>query len=260
MNSSLRIAFLASVAALIVSSTSGKTRRAIAAEETISIRLYDQAKVPAAVLDSATIEATRLFRAAGIRISWERPLLESPEDQGTDMTAIAFRQPDERPYLVVRFMRRTPATVFPGALGYSLPFAHRGAHVLIFYDRVEKLTHRVNTATYVILGHAMAHELGHVLLRSSEHSNGGLMQACWTPASWHLASAGLLGFEREEVRRMRARLGKFQADYNAPDSQPLSKFSVTHGQQHQYYLVPTLDFSSTYYLTSPSSESSILLK
>ena len=126
------------------------------------------------------------------------------------MTAAAFRRPDERPYLVIRLIPRTPTTVFPDALGYSLPFAHRGAHVVIFYDRVGALTQRVNTAAYVILGHAMAHELGHVLLGSAEHASSGLMRASWTPASWHLASAGLLAFGCAEIERMRVGLSKFQ--------------------------------------------------
>lgn len=210
MNSSLRIAFFGSMVGLAAGYASGKTGRLNAAETTVSIRLYEQAQVPPAVLHSAMNETSRLFRAAGIRIRWEQPAAESPEDEGTDQTA-AYERLDERRYLVVRLMRRTRGTVFPSALGYSLPFAHSGAHVLIFYDRVEALTQRVNTASYVVLGHAMAHELGHVLLGSTEHTRGGLMQANWAPASWRLAAAGLLGFGVEEAKRMCAGLGRFQA-------------------------------------------------
>lgn len=210
MNNSLQTAFLASALALMTVSVFGKNGNEIAPAQTLSIHLYDQAQVPKASLRLATAEANRLFRAAGVRIVWEQPLSEPTEDRGTDMTA-AFRQPDDRGYLVVRMMRRTPATVLPSALGYALPFAHTGAHVLIFYDRVEALTPRVNTAAYVILGHVMAHEITHVLLGSSEHSTGGLMEECWTPASWRLASAGLLAFRREETERIRAGLPRFQS-------------------------------------------------
>jgi hypothetical protein len=207
MNSLLRIATFAGTLALLAGCGYGKT----GPEQTVSVRLYDQAQVPATVLHSAMNETSRLFRAAGIRISWERPSAEAPEDQGTDQTAYVCQRPDERPYLAVRLIRRTPANVYPGALGYSLPLAHSGAHVVIFYDRVEELPQWVNTAAYVILGHAMAHELGHVLLGSTEHALGGLMQARWTSASWRLATAGVLSFEREEVRRMRAGLERLQA-------------------------------------------------
>jgi hypothetical protein len=140
MNSSLQIAWFAGTLALLAGSASGNT--GCPPEPTLLVGIYDKAQVPAAALHSATMETVRLFRAAGIRISLEYLSAESPEDEGADMTALAFRQPDERPYLVIRLMRRTPTTVLPGALGYSLPFAHRGAHVLIFYDRVEALTQR----------------------------------------------------------------------------------------------------------------------
>jgi hypothetical protein len=142
--------------------------------------LYDQANVPAETLTCAKAEATRLFRAAGIRIAWERPSSEAPEDRGIDMTSPACQRSDNHRYIVVRLQRRTPANICVGALGFALPFAHTGAHVSIFYDRVEALVQSVNIAAYVILGHAMAHEIGHVLLGSSEHSEGGLMQGCWT--------------------------------------------------------------------------------
>jgi hypothetical protein len=210
MNSSLQIAHVAGTLALLAGSATGKNVWPSAPGQTVSIRLYDRAQAPAAVLHSATEETTRLFRAAGIQTLWEEPSAESLEDQGTDMTASAFRRPNERPYLVIRLIRHPPDTVFPGALGYSLPFAHHGAHVLIFYDRVAALTQRENTATDVILGHAMAHEIAHVLLGATEHSTGGLMQCCWTAASWHLASEGLLAFRREEIERMHAGLRRFQ--------------------------------------------------
>jgi hypothetical protein len=226
MNSSLQIAFIGSMLALMAGSISGKTGREIAPAQTLSIRLYDKAQVPVGVLHRATTEATRLFRAAGIRIVWEQPSAESPEDQGTDMTSAAFWQPDDRRYVVVRLMRRTPATVFPGALGFALPFAHTGAHVLIFCDRVEALTRATNIVSYVVLGHALAHEIGHVLLRSSEHASGGLMQARWSPASWRLASAGQLAFHPEEAKQMGARLERFHAPPPLPGHEPVPTSSA----------------------------------
>jgi hypothetical protein len=221
MNSSLRIVFVAGAFSMAAGSISGKTGREIAPERTLSIHLYDQAQVPAGTLHLATVEATRLFRAAGIQVIWQQPPAEPPEDRGIDMRSIASRQPDERRYFVVRIMRRIPATVFPGALGFALPLARTGAHVSIFYDRVEALTRSVSAALYVILGHAMAHEIGHILLRSSEHAGGGLMQARWNQASWSLASAGLLTFRPEEAKRMGEGLLRFSAPYKFPEHESL---------------------------------------
>jgi len=120
---------------------------------------------------------------------------------------------------VIRLRRRTPASTFPEALGYSLPFAHRGAHVLIFYDRIEALAQRVNIGTDLILGYVMAHELGHVLLGSTEHTTRGLMQERWTSASWRLAEAGLVAFDSAEIKRMREGSSKFQVVERVPPPQ-----------------------------------------
>jgi hypothetical protein len=220
MNRSLRAALIINPFVLIAGSVSGKTATKFAPAQTISIRLYDRAQVTAEVLHSAMDETNRLFRAARIQISWECPSTEPPEDRGTDMTSAASQRPDTRRYIVVRLMRQVVRNVLPGALGYALPFAHIGAHVLIFSDRVETLAHSVNEPTYVVFGHAIAHEIGHVLLGSSEHTSGGLMQARWTPESWRLASFGLLAFTHDEAERMGAGVRKLQIYQVSPAQQP----------------------------------------
>jgi hypothetical protein len=184
--------------ALMSASLSGKSRDGLAPGQSISIRVYEHGHTLAGVLHSATDQVSWLFRAAQIRISWEFPSTGPPEDEGTDMTSAAFQQPDARPYIVVRLVRRTPATVFPGALGYAMPFARAGDHVVIFYDRVETLGYSFNKGTALLLGYAVAHEIGHVLLGSSDHSAGTLMQAPWNsttcPARVPVYRAGLAAF------------------------------------------------------------------
>jgi hypothetical protein len=228
MHYSFPIAFLASTLALLTGSAFGKTGRNLGLEPTLSVHVYDQAQVPRGVLHQGTVEAMRLFRAAGIQITWNQPVVEAPEDRGLDMSeesSPTFRSPDERPYLVVRLVRGMPASAVPGALGFALPFAHTGAQVCLFYDRVEALTRSANAASYVILGHALAHEIGHVLLGSSEHTTSGLMQARWSPATWHLATAGLLAFRREEAERLGAGVKKFQARHTRSERERILAWS-----------------------------------
>jgi hypothetical protein len=220
MNRATRLALVVNTLALMSAPLSSKRRDALASGQTISIRVYDHAQALAGVLHSATDQAGWLFRAARIRISWEFPSTEPPEDRGTDVTSAAFQQPDARPYIVVRLIRRTPATLLPGALGYALPFAHAGAHVVIFYDRVEILAHSFNKATDLILGYAVAHEIGHVLLGSSDHSAGTLMQAQWTATTCRLASMGLLAFTREQTERMGAAVQRFQVRHTSSVQSP----------------------------------------
>jgi hypothetical protein len=102
--------------------------------------------------------------------------------------------------------------------------AQTGVQASVFYDRIEALRARVNLELYVILGHAMAHEIGHVLLGSREHATGGLMQANWNPATWRLASAGLLNFSPKEAKQMVREAARYRP---SPDTRLARTFSNT---------------------------------
>jgi hypothetical protein len=57
-----------------------------------------------------------------------------------------------------------------------------------------------------LLAHAVAHEIGHVLLQQDAHSPTGLMRALWDRNDLQAMMAGQLGFTREESERVRAEL------------------------------------------------------
>lgn len=204
MNSYLQLAFVASAIGWMAGSLSGKTGEKIGAEQTLSIHLYNDAEVSPRTLHWAIVETNRLFRAAGIQLYWEQVSREAWQ------SAAACPQENERRSLLMRLMLKAPLTASPGALGTARPFAQAGTQVSIFIDRLEALRHSMTTEDYVMLGHMMAHEIGHVLLHSTEHSAGGVMQTRWTGMSWHLASQGLLAFRPEEAERMNAGLAEFR--------------------------------------------------
>jgi len=208
----LRIALLATALSISGVLASTKTRHEIAPDEMLHIRLYDRARIPAGTLQCAIIETSRIFKATKIKLEWERPSVESPEDCGVDFTSPAARRTHaERQYLVIKILPTVAATVAPGALGFALPYAEAGAHITLFYDRVAATARDWGVAPYVALGCVMAHEVGHVLLRSSGHSSIGLMQPRWNEVTWHLVSQGLLGFLPEEKARMRQRVLRFSS-------------------------------------------------
>jgi hypothetical protein len=55
-----------------------------------------------------------------------------------------------------------------------------------------------------LLGYAIAHELGHILLRQNNHSHTGIMQARWDHKALQKAFACVLGFVCNEPARIRA--------------------------------------------------------
>jgi len=106
----------------------------------------------------------------------------------------------------VRITRGLPAGILTGALGYSLPDAKAGAHATIFYDRIEPLSNVGVISVCALLGHAMAHEIGHVLFGTAEHAPDGIMKARWGEPDYRRAAMGFLKFSPSQRAAIRGRL------------------------------------------------------
>jgi hypothetical protein len=88
-------------------------------------------------------------------------------------------------------------------MGMSLPDAQSGVSSTIFEDRIENLCASGGLDLAVVLGHVIAHELGHVLLESSEHARTGIMQAYWHKKDFDQAAMGLLRFSEPQGAAIR---------------------------------------------------------
>jgi hypothetical protein len=169
----------------------------------LHVHLYDRANVPSQTLDRAIEETARILAAAGVQVLWQPGEADSPESRTVDMTSRSVatdRLRDDRAFVVVRMVRGVPATALPRALGFALPWAQNGVHVTMFYDRIEEVALSDPPGAAKILGNALAHEIGHVLLGSERHSRNGIMKAVWTRADYqHLAVRQLEFLPREAV-------------------------------------------------------------
>ena len=163
----------------------------------------------------AKAEMTRIYRHAGIKVLWTdtapttigpdaRPLPTS-SGPGPDVTLIILSR-EMTDQLTVA------TTALGGAAGTR---EHRGRMAYVFYNRVEGIarTH-VNTSprrttsnndNVIVLAHAMAHEIGHLLLPYG-HSATGLMRADWDRQDLRLVVHGRLNFTAEQAEVIRARL------------------------------------------------------
>jgi hypothetical protein len=180
---------------------------------TLHLRLYNLAPVPGPTLERALRETSRVLAAAGIDTVCD--LREATSSEGeehtVDFTPVAMRVPqslDRREFLVVRFVRAFPNNVKSDELGFSLPAAHYGVHVTIYYDRTERVSLRVPATVHKILGNALAHEIGHVLLGSEEHAESGIMKAVWTRPDYELLGVRFLEFLPHEVVAMQKEVSR----------------------------------------------------
>ena len=93
--------------------------------------------------------ASKMFAAIGVTVNWREGLRDCPP-QG----------------IFLSLTEETPAALFPGALGYSLPY--EGSHIRLFYDRIAH--DRPPILVPALLAHVMVHEITHMLQGISEHS------------------------------------------------------------------------------------------
>lgn len=142
---------------------------ALPARVAVRVRLSNIAQVSPGGRDAATAVATSALGSA-VQISWR------------DRAGMAARHPGE---LIIRLLRSSESTPRPStfALGEAVIDVDTGAGVFatIYVDRVEKMAERSKADTAVLLGRAIAHELGHLLLGTNDHSESGLMRPNWTP-------------------------------------------------------------------------------
>ena len=101
---------------------------------------------------------------------------------------------------------RGPADVPAIALGALSLSLEREPIVWIFYRRIERAAHRAAVDPGIVLGHVIAHEIGHALLPVAGHGPSGLMRATWKRAELVDAWQGQLRFSGDEAAAIRERL------------------------------------------------------
>jgi hypothetical protein len=100
-------------------------------------------------------------------------------------------------------------------LGDAFVDTGSGAAVLatIYVDRVARVAHAAGMHTATLLGYAVAHELGHLLLASSTHSSKGLMRAMWREDELRSPHAADWRFTDQERAAIRGRLTAVASGY-----------------------------------------------
>lgn len=190
---------------LIIALTANACSTANAQNRQISIHLYNLSGLPVETLDRATREASRIFAQHDVTINWTAGHSQADEAHTTDQSGpSAFRDAHVRPFLVVRLGRGLAYKVPNGALGVALPHAQFGVSATIFQERVETMCQSAGQDFALMLGHAIAHEIGHVTLASDAHSPNGIMRARWGKGESDLAAMGHLGFSPQQGAELRA--------------------------------------------------------
>jgi hypothetical protein len=123
---------------------------------TVVIRVNNVVGIEPGLLRFAEVRATDVFSQIGVRLTW----VDMPTPAMCTLALVNAHQ-NPGPYSDVQ-----------DVLGYAEPQLHRA---WIFWDRIDALNSRAMSLG-IVLGDAMAHELGHLMLSSRGHSVDGIMR------------------------------------------------------------------------------------
>jgi len=110
-----------------------------------------------------------IFSSVGLKVRWHRAPVKGPG---------CSSEPMHQTILVA--LSWSSANSLPGAMAYSHPYAQGGSCVTIFMDRLRTMTGNNPSIGAALLGHVLAHEMGHVLQGVNRHSETGLLKERWS--------------------------------------------------------------------------------
>jgi hypothetical protein len=171
------------------------------AESTVSIRVYSEVALSNKVLTQAEQEGARIFQQARVKTIWVN-------------CELAFAATDSRchdmpgpTHLVLRLIPKALSAA-DSIFGMAFLSQKGGVYGDVFVDSIEHL-HRDSGAPIArILGHVMAHEVGHLLLGSHSHSSIGIMCPSWHSEQLRMVEMGTLFFTAEQARAMQTKISK----------------------------------------------------
>lgn len=182
----------------------------LAAQTTLDVHVYDRAQVDGATLEQASQVIAGIFRASGIQLRWileppgdpegSKVVLVNPPRRGREVEAACAARRD----IALLILPVSAGRLKRGVLGYAEPLAPAGVNATVFYVRVADAAHEQGIPTGVLLGHAIAHEIGHVLLRTAAHRKGGLMSGGWDKGQFNLIRMAGMFFEKPDARLMQS--------------------------------------------------------
>ena len=170
------------------------------AGRSLNVRVYDSAGVAKAALRTALEAAAQTLRPADVEVTW---VMCSTSSGGRCTVPLG------RAELIVRLVRSPSQAAVEGdeSLGTALvdPATGTGVLATVFVDRVERLAGRSAGDFGMLLGRAMAHEIGHLLMGRTAHTSTGLMRPRWTRAGIARDASVDWDFDAQDLRAIRAR-------------------------------------------------------
>jgi hypothetical protein len=170
----------------------------------IQVLVYNYAGVAPETLAAAERQAARIYEHAGIEVSWvDCPA--APEEMAHQPQCLHAPSPDRVALRLVSGNMGAQLGLSRSTFGLASTPKDDGFGVLamICAQCAEQKAHGDREMYAALLGHVVAHELGHLLLGTDSHGPVGLMHFPWGTDQLHRIAQGALLFTPEEATKMR---------------------------------------------------------
>ena len=190
------------VALVVVLVTSFSPSELQAQDAAIIVRTFNNFRVPPDQLTGAQAHAAGILKAAGIGVTWLECWHGNSEPLGAPDRCRAATGSD----LVLRLHTAAAGNGHHyRSLGFALVVGEGTPFLATVYpDLVEAVARRAGVDASVVLGRAIAHEIGHLLLNSNAHPEDGLMRAAWSQREFRRSAESDWQFLQPEVQKIRA--------------------------------------------------------
>lgn len=186
----------------------------------ITVRVYNRVLMPPDRLAQAEQVATQILRKAGVQVVWLDCTVATGQWQP------ACDGPLGSTDFLLQFVEEIQ-TLSSQTTGHSLGFTAlpdnglQADRAYISYRRARDSASRCQVSLGLVLSVAAAHEIGHMLMGSNEHSRSGLMQAQVGPRDMKRAERTDLLFTDDQVKQIRvAVLARIAQYHSLPQVEP----------------------------------------
>jgi hypothetical protein len=166
----------------------------------VTVRVYDSTGATDAERRPSLKVAAAIVSAASVELVWKT----CTDRRSMCQTPLA---PGELAVRIVRAGVVEDGTRRELPLGDAMINSQTGGGVLatVYVDRVNWMAERTGVDAHALLGRAIAHELGHLLMATSAHGPNGLMRPVWSQSEIRSRQIDDWIFRPREIAAIRAR-------------------------------------------------------
>jgi len=169
----------------------------------ITLRMYNYG-VARSTLVQAEGKATAILNQVGLEVSWVDCPATPAESKSYPGCQGSLGMTD----FAVKILAADEAARFPShheALGRALPCPadQVGCSAYIFYRNVLEVAADGVADKSQVLGHAVVHEIGHLLLGPNSHTANGIMRGRWNKQDLETIAKGHLAFSEKQSEHIR---------------------------------------------------------